>query len=73
VAATPDDEFDDIVADLRDERFTEQRPRRGLFVAGVVCCVVAVAVLLFGGIKGAVIAVIPWIAGMILVIVGRPR
>jgi hypothetical protein len=69
----PDDDFDDIVADLRDERFTTPRPRRGLFIAGVVCCLVAVAIFVFGGVKGAVIAIIPWIAGMILVVVGRPR
>jgi hypothetical protein len=69
----PQDDFDEIVAPLREERFTERRPRRGLFVAGVVCCLAAVAIFVFGGVEGAVIAVIPWIAGMLLVVAGRGR
>ncbi|MEV6634228.1 hypothetical protein AB0M54_26105 [Actinoplanes sp. NPDC051470] len=66
-----DNDFDDIVAPLREERFTTRPPRRRLFIAGIACCVAAVALFIFGGVEGAVLAVIPWIAGMLLVVAGR--
>ncbi|MFG1607327.1 hypothetical protein [Actinoplanes sp. NPDC049265] len=69
----PEDDFDEIVAHLREEQFTVRRPRRRLFIAGVVCCLLAVAIFIFGGVEGAVIAIIPWIAGMLLVVAGRSR
>lgn len=69
--------FEDIVADLRDEMQVSapHRParRRKMLIAGILCCLVAIALISFGGIKGAVLAVIPWLAGMFLVVAGRPR
>jgi hypothetical protein len=77
----PDDDesrrFEDIVADLRDEMPVSPPPRPGgrrkLLIAGILCCLLAIALISFGGIKGAVLAVIPWLAGMLLVVIGRPR
>jgi hypothetical protein len=77
----PDDDesrrFEDIVADLRDENpaMVPPRPggRRKLLIAGIICCIAAIALIAFGGTTGAVLAVIPWLVGMVLVVVGRPR
>jgi hypothetical protein len=44
-----------------------------MLIAGVVCCAAAAAVLLFGGVSGAVLAVLPWLAGMVLVVLSRGR
>ena len=71
--------FSDIVARLgaEDPRFatpaqTRARARRRrLFLAGLLLCLVAGGLIAFGGVKGAVLAVIPWILGIILVVRGR--
>ena len=70
----PDDDFDEIVADLQDERvgYSGRPPRPRLLIAGIICCVLAAALFIFGGVEGAVIAVIPWVAGMLLVVASRP-
>jgi hypothetical protein len=79
----PDDEdsraFARIVSQLRndDPRFaaeessTHKRRARVLLMIGIVLCVVAVGLIALGGPKGAVIALFPWIAGMIAVIRSR--
>jgi hypothetical protein len=71
--------FADIVARLgaEDARFaTPEQARararnRRLFIAGLVLCLAAGALITFGGVKGAVLAAIPWILGIILVVRGR--
>jgi fatty acid desaturase len=71
--------FLDIVARLGadDPRFATpaqaraRARRRLLFVAGLVLCLVAGGLVAFGGVKGAVLAAIPWILGLILVVQGR--
>ena len=71
--------FSDIVARLgaEDPRFATpaqaraRARRRRLFVAGLLLCLVAGGLIAFGGVKGAVLAVIPWILGIILVVRGR--
>lgn len=80
VVAMPDDDesrrFEDIVSDLRDERLGAAPPRRrgrAMFLIGIALCVTAVAIFLLGGGRGAVIAVFPWILGMLLVVAGRSR
>ncbi len=47
--------------------------RRGriLLLIGVALCAVAALLIAFGGPKGAVIAVLPWLAGLIVVIRSR--
>ena len=44
---------------------------RILLAIGVALCVAAVLLITLGGAKGAVLAVLPWIAGMIFVIRSR--
>lgn len=65
-----DDErqFAEIVAQLR----SRQRARRVL-VVGIALCVLALLLITLGGVKGAVVAVVPWILGLILVIRGNNR
>jgi hypothetical protein len=71
--------FDEIVARLHEEDpgftaafFEEARPPgRGWLIVGVVLCVVALVMLAFGGVKGAVLAVFPWLCGMACVLKGR--
>lgn len=65
-----DDErqFAEIVAQLR----SRTRARRVL-IAGIVLCVVALLLITLGGVEGAVLAVLPWILGLILVIRGNNR
>jgi hypothetical protein len=71
--------FEEIIAPLRDDpQFAiepDVRPGggRGLLIAGVACCVGAVALFLLGGLTGAVLAVIPWLAGIIMVVAARGR
>jgi hypothetical protein len=68
--------FDEIVAPLREEAHVAAPPvarSRRLFIAGVVCCLAAAALFLFGRVTGAVLAVIPWLAGMTLVVLSRGR
>jgi hypothetical protein len=72
--------FEEIVAPLRAEApFADPPPQRSarrshaMLIAGVVCCAAAAAVLLFGGVSGAVLAVLPWFAGMVLVVLSRGR
>jgi hypothetical protein len=72
--------FEEIVAPLRDEApFATPPPERSatsartMLVAGAVCCAVAAAMVLFGGVTGAVLAVFPWLAGMALVVLSRGR
>ncbi|WP_067510414.1 DUF3040 domain-containing protein [Actinoplanes sp. TFC3] len=76
-----DDEpsFEKIVANLHREdpgftaAFHEQRrpPGRVPLIIGVVLCLVALGMLAFGGVKGAVLSVLPWLAGMAFVLKGR--
>jgi hypothetical protein len=42
-----------------------------MLLTGLALCVAAVLLIAFGGPKGAVIAVLPWLAGMIMVIRSR--
>jgi hypothetical protein len=71
--------FARIVSQLRreDPRFTAAEPasrrRRGriLLATGIALCLLAVLLIALGGPKGAVIALLPWLAGMIAVIRSR--
>lgn len=72
-------DFARIVAPLEhhDPRFAPQpsarrRRRSRVFLAtGVLLCVAAVLLITLGGVKGAVLAFFPWLAGMIFVIRSR--
>ncbi|AGL17993.1 DUF3040 domain-containing protein [Actinoplanes sp. N902-109] len=74
-----EDSFEDIVANLHREdpgftaAFQEERrpPGRAPMVIGAVLCLIALAMLAFGGVKGAVLSVLPWLAGMVCVLKGR--
>ncbi len=71
--------FADIAARLGadDPRFaspaqTRARARsRRMFALGVALCLLAGALITFGGVKGAVIAAFPWILGLVLVVRSR--
>ena len=63
--------FDEIVAHLRDEESGPKHPGRLLLIIGIALCLSAVALILFGGVKGAVYAVLPWLAGMFCVVRSR--
>jgi hypothetical protein len=75
--------FARIVSQLRreDPRFDDPRltaggsrtGRRGriMLLIGLALCLTAVLLIILGGPKGAVIALPPWLAGMILVIRSR--
>jgi hypothetical protein len=71
--------FARIVSQLRrdDPRFVADEPaarhRRGriLLLIGLALCAAAVLLIAFGGPKGAVIALLPWLAGMVAVIRSR--
>jgi hypothetical protein len=71
--------FSDIVARLgaEDPRFATKAQARArargrlLFAAGLVLCLLAGGLVAFGGVKGAVLAAIPWILGLVLVVQGR--
>jgi hypothetical protein len=70
------DRFEEIVAGLRDDPHfaLPRRARSGSRVAlavGVLLCVTAAALVAVGGVRGAVLAVLPWIAGIILVLRSR--
>jgi hypothetical protein len=78
----PDDEsrtFARIVSQLRreDPRFAadpsaaRRRRSRVLLLTGLALCAAAVLLIAFGGPKGAVIALGPWLAGLIAVIRSR--
>ncbi|MEV4642116.1 DUF3040 domain-containing protein [Actinoplanes sp. NPDC049548] len=78
--ADPDEShrFDDIVAHLHEDdpgftaAFEETRtPGRLPLAIGAVLCAGALALLMFGGVTGAVLAVLPWLAGMALALKGR--
>lgn len=60
--------FQEIVA-----QFRVHRRGRTMLLLGISLCLIAVALITFGGVKGAVIAVIPWILGLILVVRSRAR
>lgn len=66
----PDEErrFAEIVADFR-----ARRRARVVLLAGVALCLAAIALITFGGVEGAVLAVIPWLAGIIMVVRSRAR
>jgi hypothetical protein len=66
--ADPDEDrrFAEIVAEFRARR----RGRLSLLL-GITLCLAAVALMLFGGVRGTVLAVIPWLIGIILVIRSR--
>lgn len=71
--------FARIVAQLRreDSRFAADTRAPGkrraqiLLLIGIVLCAVAVLLIALGGPKGAVIAIAPWLAGLIAVIRSR--
>jgi Protein of unknown function (DUF3040) len=71
--------FARIVSQLRreDPRFaageTDSARRRShtLLLIGIVLCAAAILLIAFGGPKGAVIAIAPWLAGLIAVIRSR--
>jgi Flp pilus assembly protein TadB len=71
--------FARIVSQLRSEdpRFaagepgTGRRRSRVLLIIGILLCVVAVLLIAFGGPKGAVIALLPWLTGLVAVIRSR--
>ena len=60
--------FAEIVAEFR-----ARRRARVVLLAGIALCLAAIALIAFGGVEGAVLAVIPWLAGLILVVRGRAR
>jgi len=66
----PDEErrFAEIVAGFR-----AQRRARVVLLAGVALCLVAMALITFGGVEGAVLALIPWLAEIIMVVRSRAR
>ena len=66
----PDEErrFAEIVAEFR-----ARRRARIVMLTGIALCLAAVALITFGGVEGAVLAVIPWILGIVLVIRSRTR
>ena len=66
----PDEErrFAEIVADFR-----ARRRARVVQLTGVALCLAAIALITFGGVEGAVLAVIPWLAGIIMVVRSRAR
>lgn len=61
------DEFDEIVAKLRRETSARRRTLL-LRTSGVLLVLGAFALILFGGVEGAVYAVAPWIIGLVLVV-----
>jgi len=71
--------FARIVAQLRreDPRFAPGAPAPGrrrariLLLTGLVLCALAVLLIAVGGPKGAVIAIAPWLAGLVAVIRSR--
>ncbi|WP_305783123.1 DUF3040 domain-containing protein [Symbioplanes lichenis] len=82
MAQDPDDarRFDDIVARLHHEdpgftsAFQEEphrKPGRTRMLIGIGFCLVALGMLAFGGVKGAVLAVLPWLVGMACVLKGQ--
>jgi hypothetical protein len=66
----PDEErrFAEIVAEFR-----AGRRARVVLLAGVALCLAAIALIAFGGVEGAVLAVIPWLVGIIMVVRSRAR
>ncbi|MFI5930838.1 hypothetical protein [Actinoplanes sp. NPDC051494] len=64
----PADDFDKIVAGLPDRR---RPPGRAPLLIGVVLCLIALGMLAFGDVKGAVLAIFPWLLGMGFVLKGR--
>ncbi len=71
--------FARIVSQLRrdDPRFAADQPAgrrrraRVLLLIGLLLCAAAVSLIAFGGPKGAVIAILPWILGLVMVIRSR--
>jgi hypothetical protein len=68
--------FEEIVAGLRkDPRFALPRrvpaADRVSLAIGVLLCVTAAALVAVGGVRGAILAVVPWVAGIILVLRSR--
>jgi hypothetical protein len=63
--------FEEIVSHLRDEESRPKHPGRTLLIIGTVLCLCAVGLILFGGVKGAVYAVAPWLLGLFCVVKSR--
>ena len=71
--------FADIVSRLgaEDSRFATpaqtraQARGRRIFWTGILLCLLAGSLIAFGGVKGAVLAVLPWFLGLVLVVRGR--
>lgn len=65
--------FDEIVAGIQADDDARKRRRRGRISLGlgITLCVTAAVLVAVGGPKGAVLAVLPWLAGMILVVRSR--
>jgi hypothetical protein len=66
--ADPEEErrFAEIVAEFR-----AQRRARLTLLLGIVLCLAAIVLITLGGIEGAVLAVIPWVLGIIIVVRSR--
>jgi hypothetical protein len=66
--ADPEEErrFAEIVAEFR-----AQRRARLTLLLGIVLCLAAIVLITLGGIEGAVLAVIPWVPGIIIVVRSR--
>jgi peptidoglycan/LPS O-acetylase OafA/YrhL len=65
--------FAEIVAGIQADEAAHKRRRRGRVSLGlgIALCVTAAVLVAVGGPKGAVLAVVPWLAGMILVVKSR--
>ncbi len=71
--------FADIVARLgaEDRRFATPAQARArlrarlVFLTGLALVLLAVALVAFGGVRGAVLAAVPWLLGIVLVVRGR--
>ena len=71
----PDEQrrFEEIVAPLRPRRPPRRAPGRLSLLAGLALCLIALLLITLGGVRGAVIAVLPWFLGIVLVIRSRTR
>jgi hypothetical protein len=59
------------VAHLEAESSRSEYRGRLLLITGIALCLIAIGLILFGGVKGAVYAVLPWLLGMFCVVKSR--